>query len=232
MEKYIKYLIKNNYSKNTIITYKNILKTYLNIFHDIRLVKKRMMTYIKQPNTAWTHYNVINSYMNFIGDKRLKTLKELKLPPIPQTYREVMTKTYIYKKTQDFSNPKQVIIRFLFETGIRASELYNIKKINKDTIIVIGKGNKTREIFHNWETTKYFDGFNFTTKTLRVWVKEILGEKYTPHSIRRSHATHMLLSGADPKSVMLQLGHSKIETTYRYLHLSKEKNIKIYNKHF
>ena len=63
-------------------------------------------------------------------------------------------------------------------------------------------------------------------------MKEILGTKYTPHSIRRSHATHMLLKGANPKAVMLQLGHVKVETTFRYLQLCKKINQKIYNKFF
>jgi integrase/recombinase XerD len=42
----------------------------------------------------------------------------------------------------------------------------------------------------------------------------------------------MLLNGANPKSVMLQLGHKKVETTYKYLQLSKANNQKIYRKHF
>jgi integrase/recombinase XerD len=32
--------------------------------------------------------------------------------------------------------------------------------------------------------------------------------------------------------VMMQLGHSKIETTFRYLQLSIDKNKKIYDKFF
>jgi integrase/recombinase XerD len=38
----------------------------------------------------------------------------------------------------------------------------------------------------------------------------------------------MLLKGANPKMVMLQMGHTSIETTFRYLNLSKEKNENIY----
>jgi integrase/recombinase XerD len=77
-----------------------------------------------------------------------------------------------------------------------------------------------------------FKGFNRSTRILRLWVREVLGDQYTPHSIRRSHATHMLLKGANPKVVMLQLGHSKVETTFRYLQLSKTKNMKIYDKFY
>ena len=170
--------------------------------------------------------------MSFKNDKRLNILKQIKLPPIPQKYMPVFTKNYLIRKTKNLDIYKNVIIRFLFETGLRASELKNFTVVDEKTILVKGKGNKIREIFHNNETTKLFFGFEHTTKTLRLWVKEVLGDKYTPHSIRRSHATHMLLNGADPKVVMLQLGHSKIETTYRHLQISKEKNREIYVKYF
>lgn len=232
MENYIKYLRSNNFSLNTIKTYQAILKNYQNIWYDIRLIKKKLFCYVKKPNTIWTHYNVICSYMKFCKDKRLEKFKEIKLPPIAQKYMPVFTKKYLLRKTEDLSNYKNVIIRMLFETGLRASELNNIKEINKKTLLVIGKGNKLREVIHNHETTKLFHGYSYSTKTLRLWVKEVLGEEYTPHSIRRSHATHMLLRGADPKMVMMQLGHTKIETTYKYLHLSIEKNKKIYDKYF
>lgn len=229
---FINYLKKNNYSVNTITTYKNILNNYTDIFHDIRLIKKKITSYEKSPNTAWTHYNVLLSFMKFSKDKRIGSLKELKLPQIPMQYRKTFTKKYLYNQTNDMNNQKHVVIRFLFETGIRACELKNIIKISNKTIIIKGKGNKIREIFHNMETTSKLIEFTYTLKTLRIWVKEILGDGYSPHSIRRSFATHMLLNGANPKSVMLQLGHAKVETTYRYLQLSFKENQKIYNKCF
>ena len=232
MKTYINYLNKNNYSKSTIMTYSNILKQYINIWSDIRVIKRSLLKHKDKPNTLWTHYNVLCSFMTFLNDKRIIKLKALKLPPIPKIYMPVFTKNFLMNKTKDQTKYKNIIIRFLFETGIRASELQNIIEIKKDTIIIRGKGSKVREIFHNPETTSKFNGFKYTTKTLRIWVKEVLGKEYTPHSIRRSHATHMLLKGANPKVVMLQLGHSKIETTYRYLQMSKKENKKIYNKYF
>ncbi len=106
--------------------------------------------------------------MQFSKDKRLLKLQELKLPPIPKKYMPVFTKSFLMNKTKDLSIYKNVIIRFLFETGIRASELKNIISIHKDTLLIKGKGSKIREIFHNPETTKLFNGFELTTKTLRA----------------------------------------------------------------
>ena len=228
---YINYLKKNKYSENTIRTYKNIIMSYKDVLHDIRLIKRKIISYFDMPNTAWTHYNVISAYFKWLKDPRLAKLKELKIPPIPLVYREIFTKEFLYRKTKCLDK-KSIVIRFLFETGIRASELKNIISIKSKTIIVSGKGGKVREIFHNNRTTALLEPFTYSTKTLRIWVKDVLGAEFTPHSVRRSHATHMLLNGANPKAVMIQLGHSKIETTYRYLHMSKSKNQKIYDKFF
>ncbi|AHI53831.1 integrase [Spiroplasma sabaudiense Ar-1343] len=235
IENFLNFLILNMYSKNTVKTYTSVLNRYLYVFNDVKKIKHIISNYFNSPNTAWTHFNIICSYMNWSKDKRIKELKQFKLPRIPKIYRAVFNKEFLLKKTliNEFDSKslvqKKLLMKFLFETGIRAEELKKIIEINRKTIVIIGKGNKIREIFHCFETTEKLEKFTLTTKTLRAWVKEILGSEFTPHSIRRSHATHLLTHGASPKMVMLQLGHEKIETTFRYLNLSVEDNWKIYS---
>lgn len=238
IKKYLTFLQKNNYSNNTINTYKSILQIHIDDFDDIRNLKSSIRKYFNSPNTTWTHYNVICSYLEWNNDKRLKEFKELKLPRIPMKYMNVFKKNYLLNRTQILENDsqelqnKKLVIKFLFETGLRAIELLNIISFDHKTLLVNGKGNKIRQVFHNYQTTSLIHNLKITTKTLRQWVKDILGKQFTPHSIRRSHATHMLLNGANPKMVMMQLGHSKVETTFRYLHLSIEQNKKIYDKYY
>lgn len=238
MKNYISWLQKNNYSKNTIRTYASVLNKYNEFFHDVRLIKKEILKYKNSPNTCLLHYNVIVAYMNWLNDKRVKEIKTLKLPQIPIIYRQVFTKNFLYKKTEINNNDsvdlikKKMTVRFLYETGIRASEINNIKNINDKYLIIVGKGQKERSVFYCKKTFEIFYPFEYSTKTLRIWVKEILGNIYTPHSIRRSFATHLLSMGANPKMVQLQMGHSKIETTFSYLNLSLNDNEKIYNKYF
>ena len=239
IKKYLKYLKNNNYSINTIKTYKSILEIYCSDLDDLRKIKTRLRGYFSSPATARLHYSVISSYMKWNKDKRVDKLKQIKIPPISYKYFDVFNYKYLELKTRILNDDseniiiKKMIIKFLFETGIRAEELKNIIEIKKDTIIILGKGNKKREIFYKKNTfDKMGFPFLYSTKTLRLWVKEILGCEFTPHSIRRSFATHLLKNGANAKFVMLQMGHEKIETTFRYLHLNLKENQKEYNKFF
>ncbi len=227
MERFINHLKRNNYSVNTISTYRSILSKYQDDFSDIRSLKSAILKSSNNPNTINTHYSVVHSYLTFSKDKRIEKLKQIKLPHKPLIYREVFTKEFLEKRTT-LETEQCLLIRFLFETGLRAAELHSILEFNDQTLLVKGKGNKIREVFHNIDTTSRIKNFNISTRTLRRWVHNVLGDKFSPHSIRRSHATHLLTNGANPKMVMMQLGHSSIETTFRYLQLSKDANRNIY----
>ena len=61
--------------------------------------------------------------------------------------------------------------------------------------------------------------------------KSRLPIKITPHGLRHSYATDLLIGGADIRAVQEMLGHKNIATTQIYTHITNKQLKKIYEKH-
>lgn len=151
----------------------------------------------------------------------------------------------------------KAILEVLFSTGLRVSELVNLDRetIDFDRLEfgVIGKGGRPRVVFLSaragrWLKT-YLDKRRdqekalFASKSGRLTVRSVqrLVGKYcrkaklpiqiTPHGLRHSFATDLLMGGADIRSVQEMLGHKNIATTQIYTHITNQQLQKVHELH-
>ena len=185
--------------------------------------------------------------------------KEIKLPRY-LTYEELLEIFHSLEIKTNFDLRDRLILELLYATGIRVSELINIKiddiDIFNQSIKVLGKGDKERMVYYNdvvknllYRYLKIYKEFKSSSRYLILnqkgekittagisyvinkVIKKISFDKHiTPHMLRHSFATHLLNNGCDLLTVQELLGHSSISTTGIYTHVTLDQIKDVYYK--
>ena len=151
------------------------------------------------------------------------------------------------------------LIYLLWGCGLRVSELLSLnnQQINDNYIIIFGKGKKERLVpllpeikikITEWIEWKR-KNFNYDNDALFIsrlgkrlsprYVQKLieklrqqldLDKNFTPHALRHSFATQLLMNGVDLRTLQMMLGHSSLSTTQHYLKVTNKFVENVYKK--
>lgn len=278
IKEFINDIQKKNYSNNTLTSYINDLY-YFKLFikkdlKDVReeeirdyieylnLKKEKPTSIRRKISSLKTFYKFL--YRNNYIDKKDYPLYKIAYPKIDKKLPKFIYYNDLLEIIKESTNDKdgirdRLIIEILYATGVRVSELVNIRlndiDFNNRRIVVCGKGNKERIVYYGEYaedvlkeyllTHRNEEGYLFinhrgqklTERGVRYILDNIMKKlsikvHVTPHVLRHTFATDMLNNGCDIKVVQELLGHSSLKATEIYTHVTNEHLKKVYYECF
>ena len=272
--------IEKGLSKNTVSSYKNDISSFLS------WLNKKQINYQKVSGKNINEFisNLFNSGLKsssinrkissikhfylFLSRKKIiryspadeiETPKQEKYLPISMSEDEVERLLSSPNSNRIIERRDKAMIEILYATGMRISELVNLKltdvDFNRSVLKVFGKGSKERLVPYGEKAAEALDiylrdrkrsdsknvflsnrGSQITRgafwQRIKIYIKrENLKSSISPHTLRHAFATHLLNRGADLRSVQILLGHSDLSTTQIYTHIAKQRLGEILKKH-
>lgn len=192
--------------------------------------------------------SVINLFLEFCSKEGWKEVgAKLPCAKIPQKlplylqWETISTMTSHLEVKDWLDQRNKAMILFLYASGLRISELLNLSRNDIDDGMVFvrsGKGDKQRIVPVAPMALEELDRYlvmrpknhdklwiSYQLKPLsRISAFKIIHSLLgvSPHVLRHSYATSLILGGADLRIVQDLLGHASMNTTQIYTHLEKE----------
>ena len=255
-------------SEQTIRYYKEIIEKFVNSFDKSikQITTNEIRNYLSNykdnsscgSTTIDNIRRVLSSFFSWLEDEDyiikspVRRIHKIKTAVV---VKEVLTDENLERLRDECENIRDLsLIELLISTGMRVGELVNlnINSLNFEdrSCIVLGKGNKEREVYFDAKTKlhlkEYISKRNDSNDALFVSMREphqrlsisgieliirTLGinsniNKVHPHKFRRTLATMAIDKGMPVEQVQKLLGHVKIETTMHYA-LVNQSNVKI-----
>lgn len=282
LEKFESYLIsEKRCSNHTLTAYINDVSTFLEFssvetIHDLKEVNYQIVR-------SWLVELVNSNLNNRSVNRKLSSLRTFFKWALRSSYIEVdpmlrirgpkqkkRLPEFVKEEELDLNKLNEVfpdtfegfrdrmIIELFYQTGIRLSELIELKKsdIQNGAIKVLGKRNKERlipitneleqelRIFLNHPVNlKHNSNYIFLTeKGNKIYPKLVYRrinyylslltdmQKKSPHVLRHTFATHMLNNGAGLETLKEILGHANLSATQIYTHNSFDEITKVYKQ--
>ena len=247
---------------NEDLKYKNLQEDHINQYISFLFQRKMRSSSVNRKISSIKSFYIFLVKRNFVKNSPLNDLvtpKQEKYLPESMSEAEVDKLLNSPDVANKIENRDKAMIEMLYATGMRISELVNLKMTDVDmkrcVVKVFGKGSKERLVpfgetaldslrsyLNEREQSSSKEIFlsNRGKKMTRVafWqrvkiylIRENLKNSISPHTLRHAFATHLLNRGADLRSVQLLLGHSDLSTTQIYTHIAKQRLSDVLKKH-
>ncbi|SOB47835.1 conserved hypothetical protein [Lactococcus piscium] len=189
----------------------------------------------------------------FLNIKRLKIQKKVIYPLNDDEIKQLL-KAAKTNRHKHIAQRDTVIFMMLLETGLRVSELANIKNddiLDNQILIRHGKGNKDRAVaitpilkkemykydrikkakYKNDDIEYYFVSYKKTgLKPPTIWhimnalkkqvkLRDVV--RFSGHTLRHTYAHMAIRNGMDIYTLSLNMGHSQVSMTQKYLQTLK-----------
>lgn len=222
------------------------------VLNDLMLYSDALTKTGRAPATVNRKLSAVKSLLSYgvmIGYLPLNAGAAFKLPKLDDALAErILSESQVLRLIDAAKVGRdRTLLRFLYESGCRVSELVGLtwknltRRDDAGQVRILGKGNKTRvvlltpqlwadlmalrgkaslsdPVFRSQHSGGKLCRSDVNDLVTRVAKKAGIPGNVSPHWLRHAHASHSLERGAPIHLVQATLGHSNLQTTGRYLH--------------
>jgi integrase/recombinase XerC/integrase/recombinase XerD len=209
-----------------------------------------------RPRTLHRMISTLSSFYRYLyvqGAVAVDPMIGVERPRIKNQELKYLKHSQVIRLINTIENERdRLIVRLIYATGVRVSELCSISIEDIDfedhTIRVRGKGDKIRTVFIDDETLDEVGRFignkiagplfpgqqgkHLSPRTVQHIFRQYAPPGITPHKIRHSYASELYRRSKNLRVVQENLGHSSIKTTEIYLHTDIDERKRVYQQYF
>ncbi|PKG31971.1 site-specific tyrosine recombinase/integron integrase [Methanoregula sp.] len=213
-----------------------------------------MQTY--KPKTFHRIISTLSSFYRFLSTQGVVSINPLlgiDRPRIKQQEIKYLKHNQVLRLIDSIDDLRdKLIVRTIYATGVRVSELCNINiediDFDEHTIRIRGKGDKIRLVFVDEDTLAEIlsfigtrtngplfvgqQGKHISSRAIQHIFKHYAPSGITPHKIRHSYASELYKRSKNLRVVQENLGHTSIKTTEIYLHTDIDERRQVYQQYF
>lgn len=282
LKNFVRYLqVEKRYSEHTVVAYQKDIEQFIE-FSEVRnneelkevnsmLIRSWMVNLIEHEIVNKSVNRKLSSLRTFFKWLKKENIiqknplikisgpKNSKRLPSFAKVSELKPEKLAALFSDDFEGLRdQLIFEMFYQTGMRLSELINMKDldIQLDSLKVLGKRNKERIIPISNELSLLVNAYRnskqqleikspyffmlingnklypkFVYRKINIYLGNVTSlDKCSPHVLRHTFATHMLNNGAGLETLKDLLGHANLSATQIYTHNSFAKITNIYSQ--